>query len=179
MKILMKGICVGVDFNNIIKEDMCIYYGDLDGLTYEKQEHVIPAGLGCHTKLEKGVVSDQANEYFSSMEREVLEKSVIMVNRVIEGPGKRGKLSEKYMTKSEVSVVCLGGENFLGIMKGTQGYLLSQFVIDNNGVKFIRGTEKEYMSLGELKKQVSGWNREFLLIRIRSRKWRKKRCRMF
>ena len=40
---------------------MCIYYGKSENLTYEKQEHVIPAGLGGHIKLGKGVVSDQAN----------------------------------------------------------------------------------------------------------------------
>lgn len=121
---------------------MCIYYGNKENLTYKKQEHVIPAGLGCHTKLARGVVSDQANEYFSPLERNVLEKSFLMVNRVIEGPGKRGKTSEKYATTSEVSVVCHDGLYCLGIMKGTQGFILTQFIIDgDNGLKFMLGTD--------------------------------------
>ena len=43
---------------------MCIYYGDLTELTYKLREHVLPAALGCCTKLESGVVSDQANKFF-------------------------------------------------------------------------------------------------------------------
>ena len=75
---------------------MCIYYGDLPELTYKSREHVLPAALGCCTKLESGVVSDQANEFFSPIERDVLEHSLIQIPRIINGPGKRGKLAEKY-----------------------------------------------------------------------------------
>lgn len=42
----------------------CIYYGNQEGLTYNKREHVFPASLGCKTMLPKGWVSDQANEFF-------------------------------------------------------------------------------------------------------------------
>lgn len=48
----------------------------------------MPAGLGCHTKLPMGTVSDQANNYFSPIERRVLEQSLVQLNRIIEGPGK-------------------------------------------------------------------------------------------
>ena len=41
---------------------MCIYLGSKDELTYETQKHVFPAGLGGCEKLEKSVVSDQANK---------------------------------------------------------------------------------------------------------------------
>ena len=44
---------------------MCIYYGDMPGLTYNKREHIFPAGLGGKAMLPKGYVSDQANELFS------------------------------------------------------------------------------------------------------------------
>ena len=40
---------------------MCIYLGNSDKLTYQKQEHVFPAGLGGKRMLDYGVVSDQAN----------------------------------------------------------------------------------------------------------------------
>lgn len=64
---------------------MCIYYGDLPELTYKSREHVLPAALGCSTKLESGVVSDQANELFSPIERDVLEHSLIQIPRIING----------------------------------------------------------------------------------------------
>ena len=116
---------------------MCIYYGNLTELTYKSREHVLPAALGCCTKLESGVVSDQANEFFSAIERNVLEHSLIQIPRIINGPGKRGKLTEKYATTSEVSVITLEGKNGLGYMKGTEGYILSQFIVDeNNKIQF-------------------------------------------
>lgn len=37
---------------------MCIYYGDILGLTYEKREHIFPAGMGGKIMLPKGYVSD-------------------------------------------------------------------------------------------------------------------------
>lgn len=116
---------------------MCIYYGNLPELTYKAREHVLPAALGCCTKLESGVVSDQANEFFSPIERDILEHSLIQIPRIINGPGKRGKLTEKYATTSEVSVITLNEKNGLGYMKGTKGYILSQFIIDeNNRIQF-------------------------------------------
>lgn len=116
---------------------MCIYYGTLPELTYKSQEHVLPAALGCCTKLENYAVSDQANEYFSPIERDVLEHSLIQIPRIINGPGKRGKLSAKYATTSEVSLIEQNGKNGLGYMKGSDGYILSQFIIDEkNNIQF-------------------------------------------
>lgn len=67
---------------------MCIYLGNTANLTYETQEHVLPASWGCCTKLEKGVVSDQANTFFSPIERNIIEKSLLQIPKVIMGPGK-------------------------------------------------------------------------------------------
>lgn len=108
---------------------MCIYYGNRDELTYNGQEHVIPAALGCHTKLANGMVSDQANSYFSSIECRVLEKSLINIVRMIVGPGKRGSLSEKKASTSGVSVICVNGKMHLGYMKQTKAYILNQIII--------------------------------------------------
>lgn len=71
---------------------MRIYFVNRKDLTYISQEHVFPAALGCHTKLTRGVVSDQANEYFSPVERDAIEHSFIQILRIFIGPGKRGKL---------------------------------------------------------------------------------------
>lgn len=151
---------------------MCIYLGDSPELTYNEQEHVLPAALGCCTKLEKGVVSDQANEYFSPIERDVIERSFIQIPRIINGPGKRGKLAEKYATTSEVSVIKLNGEIALGYMKGTKGYLLSQFVIDeknniqfhwqpNNGLDVQNEVEK-------LKKHICSMGEKYVPVKMPS-----------
>ena len=51
---------------------MCIYFGDAPNLTYNKSEHIFPAGLGGTVTLPQGWVSDQANELFSSMEGELM-----------------------------------------------------------------------------------------------------------
>lgn len=142
---------------------MCIYLGNLTELTYNNQEHVLPAGLGGCTKLDKGVVSDQANAYFSPIERDVIEQSFIQIPRMIIGPGKRGKLAKKYAATSEVSVINLNGKNGLGYMKGTDGHILSQFVIDEkNNIQFhwqqndglvvqneIEELKKHILSMGE------------------------------
>ena len=132
---------------------MCIYYGNLPGLTYESKEHVLPAALGCCTKLENHVVSDQANEFFSPIERDVLEHSLIQISRIINGPGKRGKLNKKYATTSEVSPIKQNGRNGLGYMKGTEGYILSQFIIDeNNNIQFHYQPDEEVDVQNEIEK---------------------------
>ena len=73
----------------------CIYLSKSEEeLSYNKREHVISAGLGGKTKLPKGVVSDQANEFFSTQcEVKALRSSFLSINRNNLGPGKRGSLS--------------------------------------------------------------------------------------
>ena len=43
---------------------MCVYYGDLTELIYKSREHMLPATLGCCTRLENGVVLDKTNKLF-------------------------------------------------------------------------------------------------------------------
>lgn len=83
---------------------MCIYYGSREDLTYKKQEHIFPAGIGGIQKLNQGVVSDQANELFSPMELKLMHNSIISVARTLKGPGKRGSLSPRKATKSGVII---------------------------------------------------------------------------
>lgn len=53
----------------------CIYLKKSEpDVRFTKREHVIPAGLGGIAKLSLGVVSDEANEYFSPLEMETLRK---------------------------------------------------------------------------------------------------------
>lgn len=78
---------------------MCIYLGEAEGLTYKKQEHIFPAGLGGVRTLPRGYVSDQANEAFSRLEGELMHASPIALDRYFSGPGdRRGKDSQSYVT---------------------------------------------------------------------------------
>lgn len=71
---------------------MCIYYKERDDLVVPKsQEHIFPAFLGGKTKLPLGYVSDEANKLFSPLEKRVSVNSIVGVERMMEGPGKRGK----------------------------------------------------------------------------------------
>lgn len=83
---------------------MCIYLGNSKNLTYQKQEHVFPAGLGGKRMLNRGVVSDQANELFSPMELKLMRHSLIAFERMMYGPGKRGSLNPTKAAKSAVNV---------------------------------------------------------------------------
>jgi hypothetical protein len=73
--------------------ERCIYYKNSENLRFDKQEHVIPAGLGGKQMLKKGVVSNEANESFSGIELVLLRDSIIGLNRMNNGPGKRGSLN--------------------------------------------------------------------------------------
>ena len=53
---------------------MCIYLGEQAGLTYHKREHIFPAAIGGIHMLEKGWVSDQANEFFHLLSYMFLER---------------------------------------------------------------------------------------------------------
>ena len=71
----------------------CIYLGENPQLTFNSQEHVIPASLGCVNKLPIGVVSDQANNIFSKYELELFRNTPIgfITKRNI---GERGNLNK-------------------------------------------------------------------------------------
>lgn len=71
----------------------CIYLGENSQLTFNSQEHVIPASLGCVDKLPIGAVSDQANNIFSKYELELFRNTPIgfITKRNI---GERGNLNK-------------------------------------------------------------------------------------
>lgn len=106
----------------------CIYYGEQEGLTYNKREHVFPASLGCKTMLPRGWVSDQANEFFSKMEDDFTHRSLIAMDRAFWGPGQRGSLSVKKAAKTDV---CIGvdetGDCVLSYLSLGVPYIISQF----------------------------------------------------
>ena len=78
--------------------------GDKDELTYKNQEHIFPAGLGGKQMLPKGVVSDQANRLFSPLELKLMRHSLLAIDRMFFGPGKRGSRNPSKASKSVVNV---------------------------------------------------------------------------
>lgn len=87
------------------KEYKCIYFGKTKKeLSYKSREHIIPAALGGKEKLPKGVVSDQANEFFSKYEMKAVRDTFISINRKNNGPGKRGSLSVKKVTSPHINL---------------------------------------------------------------------------
>ena len=89
-----------------ILENMCVYYKDAEGLRFEKQEHIIPAFLGGKKMLDQGVVSDQANELFSGIEKHAAMESFINIDRMFLGPGKRRSRNPKKAGSAKISVMC-------------------------------------------------------------------------
>lgn len=115
----------------------CIYYKTSEPkVNFTKREHVIPAGLGGIAKLPLGCVSDEANESFSPLEREVLRNSFIAVNRTNVGPGKRGSLNVNKVKTPTIRVLKdsnIYGDNYkLGFVFAGESYIITQTAIDFN-----------------------------------------------
>lgn len=115
---------------------MCIYYGDMPGLTYTKREHIFPAGLGGKMILPQGYVSDQANELFSQWELDLMRHSIISMIRAMEGPGKRGSSSPSKASASEVSIYKTDNGTFeLGYIKAGKSNSIPQIVISTDAAE--------------------------------------------
>lgn len=89
--------------------NICIYKKTSDG-RFDKKEHIIPAFIGGMQTLEQGMVSDEVNEMFSKLEYRVSLDSLITMNRMFYGPGKRGKQNSKKSSHHKI-----------GIMRGDSG----------------------------------------------------------
>lgn len=116
---------------------MCIYFGNSPTLTYIKQEHVFPAGLGGKQKLPNGYVSDQANELFSPMELQLMRQSLISFDRMMFGPGDRGSLRANKASKSLVTVGTQteGGQIVLSYTALGKPYNIPQIHIKYNTIE--------------------------------------------
>lgn len=129
-----------------ISENICVYYKDVEGLRFEKQEHIIPAFLGGKKMLKQGVVSDQANELFSGIEKHVAMESFINLNRMFLGPGKRGSKNPKKSGGAKISVMCSpDGRLSLGyILMGKPKQIMQCFwETDAEGNKFTMAVDAD------------------------------------
>ncbi len=81
----------------------CIYYKNKTGLTFNKREHIFPKAIGGIERLDNGVVSDQANEFFANnLEVKTLRTSEVFVGRIVNGYNKKpSKEKQKHRTLPE------------------------------------------------------------------------------
>lgn len=127
----------------------CIYLKETDTTqTFEKQEHIFPAGIGGIKKLPKGYVCDEVNGViFSKMELDFMRNSPIGLCREFEGPGKRGSFSEKKATKSNVSIATSdSGSQELAYLKKGKPYSLNQIQVSvmDNKINLIMDNSDEF-----------------------------------
>ncbi len=138
----------------------CIYLKETETTqTFDKQEHIFPAGIGGINKLPKGYVSDKVNGIiFSKLELEFMRKSLIALCRGMEGPGKRGSLSKSKETKSPIYISnnAMDGESKLSYLRKGKPYSINQVKISltNNKANLIIGNTEKNSYEESLKKFV-------------------------
>lgn len=121
----------------------CIYLKKVEPeVTFKSGEHIIPAGIGGIRKLNNGMVSDQFNtEIFSSIELDFMRNSIIAIPRQFQGPGKRGALTEKKATKSNIYIMSKSDEVddlSLGYIQLAKPHQIPQLkIIDHFNIRII------------------------------------------
>lgn len=84
----------------------CIYLNkDESEVTFDSREHIFPASIGGIKTLPADYVSKDCNNAFSKLELDFVRKSIISIPRQFYGPGKRGKLAERFATESGIIVM--------------------------------------------------------------------------
>ncbi len=115
----------------------CIYYKDKVGLTFNKREHIFPKAIGGTERLDTGVVSDQANEFFANnLEVKTLRTSEIVIGRIVNGYNKKpskenhkNRTLPKYLFNREIDSRTFGkiAFNTLAKLKGKDYVLRPEF----------------------------------------------------
>lgn len=128
----------------------CIYLNkDESEVTFDSREHIFPASIGGINTLPANFVSKDCNNAFSKLELDFVRKSIISLPRQFYGPGKRGKLAERFATESGIMVM-EGNENVnfksLGYIKLGAPHTISQISLNFVGATrlIIEGDFSEY-----------------------------------
>lgn len=115
----------------------CIYLKQTEpDVSFLSEEHIFPAAIGGIQKLPIDYVSHDCNNAFSAMELNFMRNSLIAISRQFYGPGKRGKLSPKYASKSNVSLMTSTEDPnsiSFGYISMGQPYNISQIIINKLG----------------------------------------------
>ena len=151
--------------------DKCIYLKKtLPEVTFNKAEHIIPAGIGGIKTLPKGMVSDEANESFSKLELDFMRNSIISLPRQFYGPGKRGSRSKNKATKSQVHLLSTDESEdtlSLGYIELGKPHIIPQIRIDNNNnisfhMPFITSSYEEQFL--KFLKQLNNLKKDYKII---------------
>lgn len=145
--------------------EMCIYYGNQNGLTYSTKEHIFPAGLGGNKMLPIGYVSDQANALFSPMESVLMHDSLIALDRSLFGPGKRGSLSPQKASSSNV-VISKEDTGKLVFSYTSQGtpYIIPQYYRGDNKLVFSANPNDGIDGFNQFIEKLRQFNGKYKLI---------------
>ncbi|TGM62968.1 hypothetical protein EHQ94_06990 [Leptospira meyeri] len=129
----------------------CIYCEKLDNeVNFTSQDHVFPASIGGTFQLPVGLVCDSCNmDYFSKLELDFSRNSIISLPRQFVGPGKRGSLSPKKATSSNIHIIYnpITGEKSLGYTKLGEPFNIQQIAF--------KETEGEIIILNPLEGEVN------------------------
>lgn len=118
--------------------EKCIYTKQMFEISKDKkypQEHIVPAGLGGIKMLPEDYVSIEANNSFSTFERDVMKKGIISLPRSFFGPGKRGKQNQNLKHQSKSIIHLMENQKTkeleLGFFAKGHPYTIFQMFIEN------------------------------------------------
>lgn len=151
-------------------EMSCIYYLNKENLTYNKKEHIFPATIGGIETLPVGYVSDQANEYFSKFESNLVTSSFIGLEKSFWGPGERGK---NVPGRMPITIFANGEKEELGFTFMGKPHAIPQIIIseDINQIHVTRDdifqTNKD---LDKLIKNIRNFNNKYTILSVKPNK---------
>ncbi len=149
----------------------CIYLKKSEPeVSFCSKEHIVPAGIGGMMTLDYGIVSDEANKKFSSLELDFIRNSPISLPRQFFGPGKRGKLAILRASKSNIHIMNDDkGNTSLGYIQLGKPHQIPQLIVEaDNSVKMIfdasAGSIGYQKQLEEFKRDLKDFNGVYMSI---------------
>ncbi len=148
----------------------CIYYSNKENLTYNKKEHIFPATIGGIETLPIGYVSDQANEYFSVFESNLVTSSYIGLEKSFLGPGERGK---NLPGRMPITILTDGEKEELGFIFKGKPHAIPQIII-NNDIQYVEIIRDNIIQsnkdLDKLIKNIRNFNDKFTILSVKPNK---------
>lgn len=145
-------------------EMSCIYYFNKENLTYNKKEHIFPATIGGIETLPVGYVSDQANEYFSKFESNLVTSSFIGLEKSFWGPGERGK---KVPGRLPITIFADGEKEELGFTFMGKPHAIPQIIISED-IGQVRITRDDFFQtnkdLDKLIENIGNFNNKYTIL---------------
>lgn len=113
--------------------------------------------------LEKGVVSDEANKYFSPIELKTIHSSFCSLGRDFFGPGKRGTNKQG---KARIKIMEKDGEYFLGYLFKGKPYLIPHINLGSTSAKLCGDKEKGEKCINDFVEKLDKYSSESISISL-------------